>query len=190
MTLAEDIRAYIEAVKLGHEAHAEQRYGNYPYTRHLAHVENVLARFSFTDLGLLAAAWLHDSVEDGGVPVELLLDRFGHSVTRLVTAVTDGQGKDRKARKRESYAKMQEFPQAIPLKLADRIANVESSLLERSGLVEMYRGEHEEFRGQLYEASLSEGSGYTQTRVRAMWSYLDALIAGDASAGLGGGAAR
>jgi (p)ppGpp synthase/HD superfamily hydrolase len=53
-----DVRIYLNAVTLAHQAHAGQMYGDAPYTRHLAHVENVLSRHGFSDPTLLAAAWL------------------------------------------------------------------------------------------------------------------------------------
>jgi guanosine-3',5'-bis(diphosphate) 3'-pyrophosphohydrolase len=175
-TLDSDIQMYLAAVKLGTEAHAQQRYGDAPYTVHLAHVENALVRFGFTDPHLLAAAWLHDAVEDNtGVSLHEINLKVGLIVALLVEAVTDCDGETREERKRESYRWMRGRPEAIPVKLADRIANLEASRLTNSDKLAMYQKEYGEFRKQLYHASLTIGS--TNIRVRAMWSYLDDLLA-------------
>lgn len=172
-----EVQMYLEAVKLATNAHADQRYGDAPYIVHLAHVENTLVRFSFTEPRLLAAAWLHDSVEDKtGVTIDEINRKVGLWAALYVEALTDGEGANRKERKAESYRMMRNRPEAIPVKLADRIANVEAGILGGSDLVAMYRKEYPEFRKQLRHASLTVGS--TNTRVRAMWSYLDDLLSG------------
>lgn len=182
-----DIKTYIEAVKFGHEAHKEQLYGQHPYTRHLAHVENVLTRFAFTDLDYLAAAWLHDSIEDEtGVSAEKIIERLGSpTIARLVVSVSDGKGANRRERKQSSYEKMRAYPESISLKLADRIANVESCIHDGNDwLLSTYCKEHAGFREQLFHVSQTVGS--TNTRIRAMWAYLDELLKDEpASAGRG-----
>lgn len=169
---------YIDAMNFACRAHADQCYGEFPYARHLAHVALVLAQFGFTDDEWLAAAWLHDSIEDTLTSRVDLQALFGERVALLVEAVTDGGGRNRRARHEQSFARMAEYPDAIILKLADRIANVESSLaMQNDGLLGMYAREHSEFIARLYEASLSvEGC---QTRIAAMWSHLNRLVSGE-----------
>ena len=53
------------------------------------------------------------------------------------------------------------YPGAVRLKLADRIANIESG----GKLVEMYRNEYENFR-----------RGYTAGENEDMWAHLDTLM--------------
>src|SRR5688500_8359297 len=118
----------VAAMNAAHRLHASQRYGEFPYVRHLAHVALVLAQFGFTDDDWLAAAWLHDSVEDNRATYAEIKRQFSDRVLSLVAAVTDGQGANRKERHEQSFARMADYPDAIILKLADRIANVESSL--------------------------------------------------------------
>jgi (p)ppGpp synthase/HD superfamily hydrolase len=179
MILEHDIRVYIEAIKWAHELHQGQKYGDYPYTRHLAHVENVLSRFGFNESStqdLIAAAWLHDAMEDCGLTAKKIIERLGSAtIARMVSCVTDGEGQNRKERKRASYEKMADYPHSIPLKLADRIANVESGIKDNPNLLAMYRKEHQDFRKQLHHASLTIGSFHS--RVFAMWEYLDGLMA-------------
>lgn len=169
--LEKDIMRHIEAMNFGCKAHAGQMYGDCPYVRHLAHVESVMQRFGIADPDLLSAAWLHDSIEDAHVEFVELSIRFGMEIANLVFAVTDGEGKNRRERKMASYDKIANFPRAVILKLADRIANMESSLVKNSGLFQMYVKEHPVFREKLRGLSVN-GS---ETRVSAMWSYLDGL---------------
>lgn len=172
ITTDKDIQRYVRAMDFACDAHASQRYGTRPHIRHLAHVEGVLLRFNFSDYDLLAAAWLHDAIEDAGVTHSEIARRFGDGVALLVFAVTDGEGANRRERKAASYAKMIKYPKAIILKLADRVANTESSLVSGDHLIGMYRKEYPAFREKLYAASLGEANADCRTRVAALWSYL------------------
>jgi (p)ppGpp synthase/HD superfamily hydrolase len=157
-----------------------QQYGSLPYTAHLDAVVNVLERYGVSDENILAAGYLHDILEDcPEVTGQMLAQEFGAEVVALVLCVTDGEGKNRKERKVQSYFRMQSRPEVIPLKLADRIANVESCLIDEASvsLLEMYRSEHAEFRSKLYEASLRAEVSFMRMRVRGMWAYLDELLA-------------
>lgn len=166
----------VNAMNFACRAHADQCYGEFPYVRHLAHVALVLAQFGFADEDWLAAAWLHDAREDTLASRDDIEGLFGERVALLVEAVTDGEGRNRRARHEQSFARMAEYPDAIVLKLADRIANVESSQVAgNDGLLEMYAREHDEFCERLLSLSLKiDGCG---TRVAAMWSHLNALLA-------------
>lgn len=146
--------------------HRDQRYGALPYTTHLADVERILIDSGFdTDVGLRAAAWLHDVIEDCGVDPVTILDLFGQDVHDLVLAVTDGPGENRKERKKNTYPKVRSAgARATALKLADRIANVESSKRTRSSLFRMYEKEHLEFWEALY--TVQHGLDYLWRRLQ------------------------
>ena len=120
-------------------AHGDQRYGSDPYVVHLTAVRQVLRDFGY-DRDLALAAWLHDTVEDAEVTVEQLEHEFGPRVAALVWAVT-GVGQSRKERSASAYAKMRALPDAVTLKLADRIANSEASARNSPRLLAMYREE-------------------------------------------------
>jgi len=120
-------------------AHGDQRYGADPYVVHLAAVRQVLRDFGY-DGDVALAVWLHDTVEDTAVTVEELEREFGATVAALVWAVT-GVGANRKERNASAYAKMRALPEAVTVKLADRIANSEASARGNPRLLEMYRGE-------------------------------------------------
>lgn len=168
---------YVRAMNIACSVHAKQQYGKYPYVRHLAHVALVLAQCGFADDDFLSAAWLHDSIEDAGLTQEEIGIEVGGFVASLVWAVTDGKGKNRAERHAASFRRMVAFPQSIIIRLADRIANVESSIESDRRLLGMYRKEYPEFRAKLYAASL--GVDGCRTRIAGMWSYLDDLLVKD-----------
>ncbi len=72
-----------------------------PYINHLAEVAYLLA--VATDGGdpeLIAAALLHDAVEDTHVTLEEIEHQFGHDVAQLVAQVTDDKSLPKAERKR------------------------------------------------------------------------------------------
>jgi (p)ppGpp synthase/HD superfamily hydrolase len=149
--------------------HGDQKYaGGLPYTHHLAAVEAVLRRFppfNFFEHGshVLEAAWLHDVVEATDTKLKQIVEMFGEDVANLVRAVTNEPGENRKVRAALTYPKIRAAgPEAVALKLADRIANVEQG----GSLVDMYRKEYEAFRRALR----------TEGQCMEMWNYLDNLM--------------
>src|SRR3979411_2609364 len=64
--------------------------GNEPYINHLAEVANLLAAATDgADAELVAAGWLHDTIEDTGTTRKELAKKFGPRVAALVVEVTD-----------------------------------------------------------------------------------------------------
>jgi (p)ppGpp synthase/HD superfamily hydrolase len=114
--------------------HGEQlrRYTEEPYWHHPHAVMMILSGLGFRE-EVLAAALLHDLVEDRDVKPEQIREAFGPDVERLVMEVTDEsikpehKGKNRKTRKgidREHLAKASAEGQSI--KVADLIDNTTS----------------------------------------------------------------
>ena len=79
---------------------------------------------------MLAAAWLHDTVEDTGVGIETIRAEFGPKVAELVGWLTDVSRPDhgnRAARKAVDRAHSAQAPaEAQTIKLADLISNTRS----------------------------------------------------------------
>lgn len=146
-------------------AHGNQNYGAFPYVVHLAAVEEVISRFGFKDVELRAGAWLHDIIEDTAFTIETVRVEFGDRVAEMVWAVTDGEGANRKERKAAVYPKIRKNgADAIILKVADRIANVEAG-----GKVDMYRKEQNTFRNEIWLL-------FNDARIQDMWDHLDSLL--------------
>lgn len=157
------------AQRFAESAHGNQKYGDAPYSTHLAAVRAVLNDFGYGgDVGV--AAWLHDVLEDTDVAKAELDAAFGPEVTELVWAVT-GVGDSRIECNEDWYRKVVAHPPAVVLKLADRIANVEASPGTR--WLAMYQAEHPEFRHRL--GALLAG----EAPVARMWARLDAAITVD-----------
>lgn len=150
---------------LHHVIRKGQLYGNVPYTHHLDQADRVLQRFDEERIVLRTAIWLHDVVEDTDVKLRDIEENFGEPVAFLVDAVTSEDGPSRRVRNALTYPKIRSAgSDAIRIKLADRIANVENG----GGSVGMYAREYPDFRHALFVPTDSLNS--------PMWSALDRLI--------------
>lgn len=166
-----------------------QLYGNLlPYTHHLQAVAEVLRRFGFVEDEIQAAAWLHDVIEDTrDKPNEVkrrdVEEMFGENVADLVWAITSEEGENRKVRNALTYPKIRAAGvRAVALKLADRIANVESG----GRAFNMYKKEHEGFKHGIYIpvpiaviSPTATPDANEQARVGDMQFHLDKLIFGN-----------
>jgi GTP diphosphokinase / guanosine-3',5'-bis(diphosphate) 3'-diphosphatase len=97
-----------------------------PYINHPIAVANVSANEGgITDDTVLAAALLHDTIEDTDTTAEELQAQFGPDVAAIVVEVTDDKSLPKQDRKRlqiEHAATLSD--QAKLVKLADKICNV------------------------------------------------------------------
>jgi hypothetical protein len=106
------------------KAHANQKYGERPYSYHLTHVVSILQAYDLSSSALQQAAWLHDTVEDcPEIEITHIEELFGAEVALLVYAVT-GIGPARHIRTASTLAKLEIITGAVDLKAADRTANV------------------------------------------------------------------
>ena len=103
-----------------------RKYTNEPYIVHPAEVAGIVATVEHTS-EMLAAAWLHDVVEDTKVTQDLLRIEFGPTVADLVYWLTDisrpsdGNRARRKAIDREHLSQAPAAAQTV--KVADMISN-------------------------------------------------------------------
>jgi len=117
-----------EAFEFAQTAHAGQirnGSGGRPYIEHPLAVGEQLAAHGCSDT-VLAAALLHDVVEESDVEVEQIRERFGEEVADLVAALTD-------AEEIESYVHRKEVhradvaaagPDALTIYAADKLSNI------------------------------------------------------------------
>jgi guanosine-3',5'-bis(diphosphate) 3'-pyrophosphohydrolase len=141
----------MNAHKIALAAHAGQRYGKEPYIVHLKAVDDVVCEFGQTDHSeLRAAAWLHDVLEETYLAPDGLIARgIPVYVVALVDAVTDRPGEHRGERHGLTYPRIRRMPEAVLLKLADRIANVRACVASDDRRLEMYRSEQDQFQSAL-----------------------------------------
>lgn len=103
-----------------------RKYGNQPYAVHLEKVAKIVASVT-DDKEMIAAAWLHDVVEDTPATHDDVQKEFGSSVAQLVMELTDiskpndGNREVRKAIDRDHLSGASGRAQTI--KLADLIDN-------------------------------------------------------------------
>jgi len=106
-----------------------RKYTHEPYIVHPTEVVSIVRTVPHTP-AMLAAAWLHDVVEDTGVPIETIRTEFGEEVAELVGWLTDvsrpeqGNRSVRKAIDRAHTAMAPAAAQTV--KLADLISNSRS----------------------------------------------------------------
>ena len=121
-----------QAMVFAREAHQSQRrkYTGNPYTDHLAEVAGISLTCCPDNLRpdvMAQVAWLHDCVEDQGVTVDALAEKFGATVAVAVQYLSDtetGNRVERKAASRVRLAGAWHWVQTI--KVADLISNTAS----------------------------------------------------------------
>ncbi len=126
------------AVALASRAHTGQsRASGEPYVQHSLAVARILAELGL-DHETLAAAILHDVVEDGAIALDDLKNEFGASIAGLVDGVTkmkviqEFQGETTGSRREHAQAEslrkmllaMAEDVRVVFIKLADRLHNM------------------------------------------------------------------
>jgi GTP pyrophosphokinase len=151
-----------EARMVAVKAHGNQSYDDiFPYEKHLDDVVEVLKRFDFGNKYLIGG-YLHDTMEDGAISFNKIKRYFGNDIAEITYCVTDEQGRGRKEKKFKTYPKIKSNPDALIIKLADRIANI-----EHGGKVDMYSSEYEDFRNAIYTGD---------RMAEPMWAYLEKLL--------------
>lgn len=163
-----------KAILLAGEKHKNQSwFKDYPYTVHLALVAETASKYSSllpksTSIEqMIAAAWLHDIIEDCQLSRDFLSNEFGDQLSTLIWRVSDEPGPSRKERKIATYPKIAMDDSAIFLKVCDRIVNVRASSEEKGKHYKMYEKERSDF-----EASLRNG------KFEEMWFDLSKLFEG------------
>src|SRR5580765_608675 len=128
------VRLISEAAELAarrHNGMARKGRGNEPYINHLAEVANLLALVTDgADAELVAAGWLHDTVEDTETTREELAQKFGERVASLVVEVTDDMNVSQtERRQRQVEDAPHKSPGAKLIKIADKISNIRARIV-------------------------------------------------------------
>jgi (p)ppGpp synthase/HD superfamily hydrolase len=118
-----------------------RKYTFEPYIVHPAEVAKIVRDAGGSE-AMVAAAWLHDTVEDTGVTIETIRAEFGTEVAELVGWLTDvsrpehGNRAHRKALDRAHSAAAPAEAQTV--KLADLIANTRSIMAHDEAFAKTY----------------------------------------------------
>jgi|SRR3972149_666274 len=177
LTLEERIRRHEDAKMLAIRMHGIQDYDGFPYQKHLTDVENELLDHGYEQYGdHTVCAWVHDILEDCPISYNDIKKQFGEKIAEIVYCVTDELGRNRKERKAKTLPKIKSNLDAIPIKLADRIANVRNAIKHNHSMIDAYVREHAEFKKQLYFKDGSEEKLHPDERVEKLWNTLDNLM--------------
>jgi guanosine-3',5'-bis(diphosphate) 3'-pyrophosphohydrolase len=141
------LRIVSEAAELAarrHNGMARKGRGNEPYINHLAEVANLLsAATDGADAELVAAGWLHDTIEDTETTREELAQKFSERVASLVVECTDDMSLPKAERRRLQVVNAShKSPGARLIKIADKISNTGARILpdpsaeERADLID------------------------------------------------------
>jgi GTP pyrophosphokinase len=149
------------------DAHKGQTYGDLPFIVHPRSVVHTLLLLKVTHSDILAAAWLHDVVEDTVYTHEDISCEFGERIGKLVYLLTDKEGKNRAERQKNTYKLIAGSWQARHIKLADRLCNILASIHSHDDKFGMYKAEHDLFKSFLYKevAFSTHASNYMQEAI-------------------------
>ncbi len=122
------LRMVSEAAELAarrHNGMARKGRGSEPYINHLAEVANLLAEVTDgADAELVAAGWLHDTIEDTETTREELAQKFSARVADLVVECTDDMSLPKAERRRKQIVDApHKSASAKLIKIADKISN-------------------------------------------------------------------
>ena len=127
------IRLVSEAAELAahrHNGMARKGRGSEPYINHLAEVANLLATATDgVDAEIVAAGWLHDSIEDTDTTRAELAQTFSERVASLVVECTDDMSLPKAERRRKQIEDAPHKSSGAKLiKIADKISNIGSRI--------------------------------------------------------------
>jgi guanosine-3',5'-bis(diphosphate) 3'-pyrophosphohydrolase len=124
-----DLPLLLRALSFAAHKHRDQRRKDAeasPYINHPIALAEVLAREGgVADIEVLAAALLHDTIEDTATTFEELVEHFGDRIAGMVAEVTDDKNLPKAERKRLQIVHAAGIsPGAKLVKLADKICNL------------------------------------------------------------------
>jgi len=124
---------FVKAVAFAAEKHRNQRRKDAdasPYINHPITLANVLANEGgISDISILCAAVLHDTIEDTNTTAAELEEIFGKKITSIVLEVTDDKELDKDVRKQKQIEHAPHISREAQLvKLADKISNLRDIL--------------------------------------------------------------
>ena len=112
---------------------------------------------------IIAAAWLHDIIEDTSTIIDEIDQRFGASIGNVVNLLTDKEGRNRLERHLRTYHAIRTDPDATLIKLCDRRHNQDRSLKHGEHWMVMYEREYNYFKFALW----------TPHKFKKLWEELD-----------------
>ncbi|HMD88134.1 MAG TPA: HD domain-containing protein [Anaerolineaceae bacterium] len=154
----ESISLLLKSLRFSADKHRDQRRKDEqatPYINHPIEVADTLWRIGqVRDIPTLAAAVLHDTIEDTSATPDELRSLFGNEVLGLVLEVSDDKGLPKQARKQLQIEHAPFISDAAKqIKLADKICNV-------------------------YDISHSPPMGWSQQRLKEYLDWSEKVVSG------------
>mmetsp|Transcript_4020 Transcript_4020/g.11234 ORF Transcript_4020/g.11234 Transcript_4020/m.11234 type:complete len:200 (-) Transcript_4020:40-639(-) len=126
--MEEDAGKLLKAVHFAAEKHRDQRRkgDDSPYINHpIGVAEYVRTVGGVSDVNVLVAAVLHDTVEDTDTTLEEVAERFGDAIAKIVQEVTDDKNLSKYERKQGQIDHAGSISkEAKTVKLADKLYNL------------------------------------------------------------------
>jgi len=152
------VRTALEQARSDHEGQIRNGSGGMPYVEHPISVAARLDEHGYRE-EVLAAALLHDVVEDSETTLDQLREGFGEEVAGMVGVLTDDESiesyRERKAEHRERVAAAD--PEALAIYGADKLTNTITLRAAYGEEGESVRGEFKvplELKLEIWEADL------------------------------------
>lgn len=138
------------------ERHGKQDHGSLKIEDHLRDVvantrKHMDQRLNNSSRDIIAAAWLHDVVEDTDASLGEICDCFGERVAQIVGALTDKPGANRMERHLHTYHIIRDNMDAKLIKLCDRRHNHARSIAYGEHYMAMYMREFSYFKFALWQ---------------------------------------
>ena len=164
-----------KAIMVADILHCKQKYDDGDYIEHLKlTAKTLLDHYPTASEDLLAAAYLHDSIEDTQMKYSLIKKYFNENVADIVYRVTDELGTNRKERILATYPKIRGHMDATLIKLADRLANVNAAIgYDNRGFIKMYQQEFNTMYTMIWAPYKVEDQN--QDKIKAINSLWDSL---------------
>ncbi len=148
---------YSAAMVFALERHGQQDHGCLKIGDHLKdvvehvqkHYDEAINCYSLEEV--VAAAWLHDVLEDTDTLKQEIDERFGYAVSGIVYYLTDKEGKNRMERHLRTYHLIRRSTDATLIKLCDRRHNQARSIKNGERYIGMYLKEYTYFKFALWE---------------------------------------
>lgn len=111
------------AKALAFHYHKDQKYGDYPYSKHLEKVAMNIQLFANNNEDLLCAAYLHDILEDTDIDEAVIYHIFGYKILDIVRCLTKYS-----TNYEEYIEQLVTNSDAILVKYCDTLANLTQSV--------------------------------------------------------------
>ena len=162
--------ALVSGFSLAAHAGQKRKYTGEDYYHHPKRVCEILEAHGHTDMDMLCAALLHDTVEDTYITHEQIVEYFGLEIATLVGWLTKTEWHDpapnRAERKEFEVARLKDAPAVVKtIKLADRYDNLPSVIEHDPKFAPVIVAETRE----LLDGALVGGCP-------VLWAKLDAIV--------------